>query len=137
MPVVFAQPADLLDGVGRDLGESDWLDVTAERVEQFRAAVGEDPEGVDVPPFLVVSLVNWFLPQLLEVQGTSMGVNYGTGPVRFPEALTVGGRIRGRGEIVAAEEAGAGVQVTVRVTVEAEGGDEPVCVIDTMSRFFP
>ena len=30
-----------------------------------------------------------------------------------------------------------GVQVTVRVTVEAEGNDKPVCIADTVSRFFP
>jgi hypothetical protein len=38
---------------------------------------------------------------------------------------------------VAVEEVGEGaVQVKIRVTVEAEGGDKPVCVADTLSRFY-
>jgi acyl dehydratase len=137
VPTVFARPADLLEGTGRDLGRSEWLEITPERVVQFHEAVGEDPSGADVPPFLLLSLVNWFLPQLLEVQGASMGVNYGTGEVRFPEPVTVGARIRGDGQIVAAEPVGPGVQVTVRVTVEVEGGEQPACVVDTVSRFLP
>jgi acyl dehydratase len=51
--------------------------------------------------------------------------------------VPVGSRLRGRGQIVAVEEAKGGVQVTVRVTVEAEGTDKPVCIADTVSRFFP
>jgi acyl dehydratase len=78
------------------------------------------------------------LPQLLEVRGTSMGVNYGCDRVRFPAPVRVGSRVRGVGEVVAAEEVkGGAVQVTVRVTVEIEGGERPACVVDTISRFIP
>jgi hypothetical protein len=35
------------------------------------------------------------------------------------------------------EEVKGGVQVTIRVTVEIEGGDRPGCVIDTISRYYP
>ena len=31
---------------------------------------------------------------------------------------------------------GAGVQVTVRITIEIEGGDKPGCVVDTVSRLY-
>ena len=81
--------------------------------------------------------MNLFLPQLLEVQGASMGVNVGLDRVRFPSPVPVGSRLRGRGQIVAVEEAKGGVQVTVRVTLEVEGSDKPVCIADTVSRFFP
>ena len=81
--------------------------------------------------------MNLFLPQLLDVQGASMGVNVGLDKVRFPAPVPVGSRLRGGGRIVAVEEAKGGVQVTVRVTVEAEGTDKPVCIADTVSRFFP
>ena len=66
-----------------------------------------------------------------------MGVNYGCEKVRFPSPVRAGSRIRGRGEVVAAEEVkGGGVQVTIRVTVEIEGGDKPACVVDTISRLY-
>lgn len=160
-------PAELLSLDGADLGATDWSTVTQEQVNLFADATGdhqdqgwaagtvEGGEGggihVDVErataesPFggpiahgyLTLSLVNLFLPQLLEVQGASMGVNVGLDKVRFPAPVPVGARLRGRGQIVAVEEAKGGVQVTVRVTVEAEGNDNPVCIADTVSRFFP
>ena len=65
----------------------------------------------------------------------SAGVNYGTDKTRFPAPVPVGSRIRGRGELTGADEVKGGVQVTVTVTVEIEGGDRPACVVDTISRF--
>jgi len=79
-----------------------------------------------------------FLPQIVVVKGISMGVNYGADRLRFPAPVPVGSRIRGGGELLKVEEVkGGGVQTTVRVTVEIEGGDRPGCVIDTISRFYP
>jgi acyl dehydratase len=151
VPTVFAAPADLLDAVGQDLGTSAWVTVTQERVAQFSEAtqtwqwIHDAGERADAGPFggpishgyLTLSMVNEMLPQLLEVPGASMGVNYGTGKVRFPAPVPVGARIRGRGQVSAAEPVGEGVQVVVQVTVEVEGGDKPACVVETISRFFP
>jgi len=152
MPTVFERPVDLLEAKGRALGESEWLEVTQERVNQFADATGDhqwihvDPERAKDGPYgttiahgyLTLSLVNLFLPELLEVRNVSMGVNYGTDRTRFPAPVPVGSRIRGVGEIVDATEVKNGaVQVTVRVTVEVEGGDRPACVVDTISRFVP
>ena len=62
--------------------------------------------------------------------------------MRFPSPVPAGARVRARGGIVAASEEKGGVQVVVRVTVEAEDADggvsgKPACVADTVSRFFP
>jgi acyl dehydratase len=149
MPTSFDRPADLLDAVGTDLGTTDWLAVTQERVDLFADATGDhqwihvDPERAKDGPFggtiahgyLTLSLVNTFLPDLLEVRQFSMGVNYGTDRTRFPAPVPVGSRIRGRGELTGAEEVKGGVQATVTVTVEIEGGERPACVVETISRF--
>ena len=149
MPTSFDRPADLLDAVGTDLGATDWLEITQERVDQFADATGDhqwihvDPERAKDGPFggtiahgyLTLSLVNTFLPDLLEVKEFSMGVNYGTDKTRFPAPVPVGSRIRGRGEITGAAEVKGGVQVTVTVTVDIEGGERPACVAETISRF--
>ena len=152
MPTIFATPSELLGAVGKSLGASEWLTIDQARVNQFAGATGDhqwihvDPERARAGPFggtiahgyLTLSLVNLFLPQLLEVRGTSMGVNYGCDRVRFPAPVRVGSRVRGVGEIVAAEPVrGGAVQVTVRISVEIEGGDRPACVVDTISRFVP
>ena len=152
MATVFKTPADLAASVGQHLGYSDWLEITQDRINQFADATGDhqwihvDPERAADGPFgstiahgyLTQSLVNYFLPQIMEVQGASMGVNYGADRVRFPAPVPVGSRLRGSGELLKVEEVkGGGVQATVRVTVEIEGSDRPGCVIDTISRFYP
>ena len=148
---IFASPADLLGTEGTDLGHSDWLEIDQHRIDLFAEATGDhqwihvDPERAAQGPFgrtiahgyLTLSLANLFLPQLMQVDNVSMGVNYGCEKVRFPAPVPVGSRIRGAGEIISAEEVKGGVQVVVRVTIEIENSDRPACVIDTISRFFP
>jgi acyl dehydratase len=84
-----------------------------------------------------MSLVNHFLPALIEVRGFTHAVNVGADRLRFLNPVRVGARIRGRGEIVSVEEVKGAVQSVVRVTVEIAGEDKPACVVDTISRYFP
>ena len=103
-------------------------------VDPERAAAG--PFGATIAHgYLTLSLVNTFLPDLLEVRNVSMGVNYGTDRTRFPAPVPVGSRIRGRAELSGAEEVKGGVQARVTVTVEIEGNERPACVVETISRF--
>jgi acyl dehydratase len=117
--------------VGTHLGQSDWLTLTQERVDDFTTAVGSD-EGM---AFLVLSLSNYFLPQIVEVQGFSAGINYGTNEIRFPTPAAVGAKLRGTGELVAADEIPGGLQTQIRITIEMDGADEPACVIESLSRW--
>ena len=148
---VFDTPAELLQAVGATSGPTEWVEVSQERVNQFADATG-DHQWIHVDPlraaagpygaciahgYLTLSMVNLFLPQLVEVRGTSMGINYGLERVRFPGIVPVGSRLRARAEVVAVTTMGEAVQSTVRVTVEREGADRPVCVADTISRYFP
>ncbi len=151
MTMIFDRPAALLDAVGQHLGYSDWLEIDQQRINLFADATGDhqwihvDPEKAAAGPFgktiahgyLTLSLANLFLPQIMQVNNTSMGVNYGCDKARFPAPVPVGSRIRGGGEVISAEEVKGGVQVVVRMTIEIEGSDRPACVIDTISRFFP
>ncbi len=152
MATVFETPAALADAVGRDLGASEWLEITQERIDRFAEATGDhqwihvDPERARHGPFgrtiahgyLTLSLVNSFLPRLLEVRGVAMGINYGVDRVRFPAPVPVGSRIRGRGQVLEVERRPDGsVRAKIRVTVEIEGSDRPACVADTISHFVP
>ena len=145
----FSSAAELLAAAGTDLGTTDWLEITQERVNLFADATGDhqwihvDPERAKSGPFggcvahgyLTLSLVNLFLPQLIHIDNMKMGVNVGTDRVRFPAPVKVGARIRGRGEVLKVEAMGEAVQSTVRVSIEIEGSDRPGCVIDTISRY--
>jgi acyl dehydratase len=152
MATVFKTPADLEAAVGQHLGYSDWLEIDQARIDKFADATGDhqwihvDPERAKDGPFgkciahgyLTQSLVNMFLPQIMEVQNISMGVNYGADKLRFPAPVPVGSRVRGGGELIRVEQVKNGaVQATVRVTVEIEGSDRPGCVIETISRYVP
>jgi acyl dehydratase len=144
-------PSALLGSVGTELGPTEWLAVTQEKIDLFAKATGDDQwihtdvERAKSGPFggtiahgyLTMSLVNLFLPQMIEVGGISMGVNVGADRLRFLAPVPAGGRLRGRGEIVAVEEVKGAVQPTIRVTLELEGSERPACVVDTISRYFP
>jgi acyl dehydratase len=143
--------AEVPGWVGRDLGDTDWIVVDQDRIDQFARATGDhqwihvDPVRAAAGPYgatiahgyLTLSLANLFLPQLLSISDAGRGVNYGVDRARFPAVVRVGSRVRGRGSVVAAEPSGAGVHVVVRVTIEVEGSDRPACVVDTISRFYP
>jgi acyl dehydratase len=151
MTTIAATPRVLLDMEGLDLGVTDWLLMDQARIDGF-AEVTEDRQWIHVDPeraasgpfgatiahgYLTLSLVNYFLPQLLDVQRFSLGINVGADRLRFLAPVVVGSRIRGRGEIVKVEARGEAIQSTVRITVEIEGSDKPACVIDTISRYVP
>jgi len=149
MTTIYSNAEQLLAAEGQDLGVTDWLQIDQARVNLFAEATGDhqwihvDPERAASGPFggciahgyLTLSLVNLFLPQLIQVDNLRMGVNYGCDRVRFPAPVKVGARVRGRGEVVRVEQVGAAVQATVRVSVEIEGGERPGCVVDTISRY--
>ena len=151
MATVFSTPMALLDAVGTQLEASDWLEITQDRINLFADATGDhqwihvDPERAKDGPFgaciahgyLSLSLVNLFLPQMIDVQGFTHAVNVGSDKTRFPAPVPVGSRLRGTGEIVSVEEIKGAIQSVVRVTVEIEGSERPACVIDTISRYFP
>jgi len=152
MPTVFKSPLELASAIGKPLGKSEWLTITQERIDRFAEATGDhqwihvDPARAALGPFgktiahgyLTQSLVNYFLPQIVEVHGISMGINYGADRLRFPAPVPVGSRVRGSAELIEVETQKDGsVQAKLRVSVEIEGSEKPGCVIDTISRYYP
>ena len=135
--------------VGRHLGYSDWIEVSQARIGEFADATGDhqwihvDVARAESGPFggpiahgyLTLALTNFFLPQIVDVQGFSAGVNYGLDRVRFPAPVPAGSRLRGGAELLSATSITGGVQTTMRVTVEIESTEKPACVVDAISRY--
>jgi len=151
-----AEPQTVFDGidavraaVGRHLGYSEWLEIDQARIDQFAEATGDhqwihvDPARAAAGPFgatiahgyLTMSLSNHFLPQVVEVRGVSMGVNYGVNKVRFPSPVPVGSRVRAGVDLSAVDEVTGGIQTTMTITIEIDGQAKPACVIESLSRF--
>ena len=151
MAKIYDSPRDLVGQEGTTLGPTEWLAIEQDRVNGFADVTGDhqwihvDVERAKDGPFggtiahgyLTMSMVNLFLPELVEVRGFTHAVNVGADRLRFLAPVKVGSRIRGVGEIVSVEEVKGAIQSVVRVTVEIEGSDKPACVVDTISRYFP
>lgn len=149
MTTVFATPDDLLAAVGTELGKSDWVAIEQDRIDGFADATDDhqwihvDPEAAAAGPFgstiahgyLTLALTNRFLPQIVRVNGVSMGINYGVNKVRFPQPVRVGSRVRGHAVLTAAEEIAGGVQAVITITVEIDGTEKPACIVESVSRF--
>lgn len=152
MAVIFKTPRDLIGKAGTTLDVSEWLVIEQDRIDAFAKCTGDhqwihvDPVRAKDGPFgatiahgyLTLSLVNLFMPQIIDVQGIASGLNVGMDRTRFLNPVIVGSRIRGSGEIISAEEVkGSAIQAVIRVTVEIDGKDKPACVVDTINRYFP
>ena len=145
----FDSLAELTAAVGADLGTTEWTTIDQGRINQFAEATGDhqwihvDVEAAKNGPFgttighgyLTMSLCAPLLGELLTVGGISMGINYGVDKARFITPVPVGGRVRGKGEIISATEIPGGAQVVVRVTIELEDAAKPAAVVDTVTRF--
>ena len=129
--------------VAVELGPSGWLDVTQERIDAFAAATEDyqwihvDRERAAAGPFgttiahgfLTLSLCVPMLYELLPPADATV-VNYGVNRVRFPAAVSAGGRIRGRFRVVSVEEGSSGERANIEAIVECEGVGKPVCVAE-------
>jgi acyl dehydratase len=144
----FETIAEFKDLVGQEIGVSDWITVTQERIQLFADATNDhqwihvDVERAKAGPFgttiahgfLTLSLLPEMAASAFGVRETRMGVNYGLNKVRFPAPVPSGSRLRGRFKLVGYEPLEGGAQITVQVTMEREGSDKPVCIAESIGR---
>ena len=149
-PRIFTSPDELRAAVGEQLGYTDWVEIDQKRIDLFADATGDhqwihvDPEKAAAGPFgttiahgyLTLSLLPILVPQLIMVEGVRMGINYGTNKVRFPSPVPVGSRVRATATVTDVADTKEGFQLTTTVTIEREGGDKPVCVAESVSRYY-
>jgi acyl dehydratase len=136
---------------GRDLGFSDYFEVTQERVNLFADATDDhqyihvDPERAKDGPFgttvahgfLTLSLTVPLWTRLLQVDGVGTKVNYGLDRVRFVSPVSVGSRIRMGAVVAEVSEVRGGYQLAVDETIEIEGAEKPAMVARALFRFYP
>ena len=143
---VFTTFEELAEAAGEDLGTSDWVEITQERVDRFAEATGDhqwihvDVEQAAAGPFggtiahgyLTLSLVPWLGAQVFGLETPGAKLNYGVNKVRFPNPVRVGKRIRLHVTMGEVTELPAGRQLTLKHTIEIEGEAKPACVAETV-----
>ena len=146
---VFKDLSEFLAAAGSQLGPSDWLEITQDRVNLFADATDDhqwihvDPERAADGPFggtiahglLTLSLLPHFTHQLYRIDDVKLGVNYGYNKVRFITPVKVGASVRAFAHISKVDQLGGAAQATVTVTVEIEGSDKPAAVAESIVRF--
>lgn len=135
---------------GQELGVSEWLTVSQDRVDLFADAT-EDRQwihvdvsraaegpfgGTIVHGYLTLSLLVPMMKETFRVTGHKMALNYGLNKVRFPAPAPVGSQIRVTTFLKEVSEVPGGVQVVYSAVVTAAGIDKPVCVAEPVTRYY-
>jgi acyl dehydratase len=146
----FSGIDDLKARVGEHMGYTDWTEITQDQVNRFADATGDhqwihvDPERAKAGPFggpiahgyLTLALAPALLPQIVQVAGVAMAVNYGLNKLRFPSPVPVGSKLRLGSTLANVEDIAGGVQVTMELTFEVQGKDKPSCVAECIYRYY-
>lgn len=150
--VIVDTPDSLKEHVGNEIGVSEWLTITQERIAQFAEATEdrqwihldreraekESPFGATIAHgFLTLSLISRFMKDVIQVQsGVGMAINYGLNRVRFPAPVRAGSKIRARVTLLGIKEVPGAYEAVFSVTVESEGGEKPCCVAESIVRYY-
>lgn len=145
----FKDLDELVAAEGTQLGPTDWLEISQERVNLFADATDDhqwihvDPKRAADGPFggtiahglLTLSLLPRFMHQLYTVGNITMAINYGYNKVRFITPVKVGAKVRARAELSKVDQLDGAVQSTMTTTVEIEGADKPAAVAESIVRY--
>lgn len=137
---------EIADAAGEELGVSEWVAVTQERIDLFADASGDrqwihvDAERAADGPFgatvahgyLTLSMLPLLGAQVYAFAGDVARVNYGLNKVRFVAPVRVNSKIRDRVELLTVEDIDKGQRATLQHTVEIKGSDKPACVAETV-----
>jgi acyl dehydratase len=151
MAVRMVEFKDVKSLVGKELGVSEWHEVTQEEINKFADATHdhqwihidverakkESPFGGPVAHgYYTLSLAPHLMSQIWVMNGIKMGVNYGLNKLRFPSPVMIGKRVRARATLNNVEDVQGGIQVAVGISFEVEGSDKPVCVAEGLYRYY-
>ncbi|MEO0339083.1 MAG: MaoC family dehydratase [Bacteroidota bacterium] len=144
----FQSLNDMQEWVGKDIGLTDWMTMTQDRINTFAECTG-DLQWIHIDPkraaqespykktiahgFLVLSLASKICQEAFQIQDAVMGINYGLDKVRFPNATKVDAQLRGRVHLLKWEAIPGGCKYKLQITFELEGETKPACVAEFLA----
>jgi acyl dehydratase len=138
---------EIAEAQGQELGVSEWVAITQDRIDMFADATGDrqwihvDPERAADGPFgatvahgyLTLSMLPFLGAQVFAFAGNVARVNYGLNKVRFVAPVRVGSKVRSKVDLLEVADIDKGQRVTLQHTIEIKGGDRPACVAETVT----
>ena len=132
---------------GQELGVSEWVAITQDRIDMFADATGDrqwihvDPERAADGPFgttvahgyLTLSMLPFLGAQVFAFAGNVARVNYGLNKVRFVAPVKVGAKVRSKVDRIEVADIEKGQRVTLQHTIEIKGSEKPACVAETVT----
>jgi acyl dehydratase len=146
---VFNGFDEIKSAVGAEIGASEWIEITQDRINKFADAtcdeqwihVDEDRAKAEAPGgktiahgLLSLSLAPMFIRSVMGLKGLKTTLNYGADRIRYLSPVPAGSRLRGRTTIAEAEDVPPdGLRVNYHLVVEIEGGKRPACVAELIA----
>ena len=143
-------PDGLKEYVGKEIGTSEWLPVTQERIDQFATAT-EDRQWIHLDQerakrespykrtiahgFLTLSLISRLSKDVIRIASGTRLINYGLNRVRFPAPVREGSKIRGHFSLLSFRNLAEAQEAVFTCTVECEGNEKPCCVAEWIMRY--
>jgi acyl dehydratase len=142
--------AELESAEDLDLGASNWETIEQSQINRFAEATHDhqwihvDPEMAAQGPFgttvahgyLSLSMLPYFVSQVLSVADARMGINYGTEKIRFTAPVPVGSQVRLKAKLLSSERRGDGVLYRVGVEIEIKDAEKPALVGEVLYLVF-
>ena len=136
---VFSSLDELTAAVGEELGPTEWLTITQDRVDQFADATGDhqwihvDREraaqsqfgGTIAHGYMTLAMLPMIASNLFVIERRGAKLNYGVNKVRFPAPVPVDSKIRGSVTIAGVEDVEIGKRLTLDYVIEVDGQDKP------------
>jgi acyl dehydratase len=140
---------EIKSAVGTEIGASEWIEITQERIDRFADAtcdeqwihVDQDRAKLELPGgktiahgLLSLSLAPMFIRSVMGLKGLTNTLNYGADRIRYLAPVPAGSRLRGRTTIAQAEDVPPnGLRVNYRMVIEIDGGERPACVAELIA----
>jgi acyl dehydratase len=146
---VFSEFQEIKSAVGTEIGVSDWIEVTQERINLFAEAtcdeqwihIDQDRAKKELPGgktiahgLLSLALAPLFIRSVIGLKGLRNTLNYGADRIRYLAPVPAGSRLRGRVTVAEAEDVPPdGLRVNYHLVIEIEGGTRPACVAELIA----
>lgn len=126
--------------LGEQLGVSEWLEVSQERINQFadatldhqwihvdvtRAKTESPYKSTIAHGYLTLSLLPYMWEQIIEVNNLKMMVNYGMDKMRFGKPVLTGSRVRLVASLAEIENLRGICKTSIKFQIEIEGDRKP------------